>query len=219
MFKPREALVDGVTTVYQLFEPAGVAGPLPLILFLHGAGESGKDGVAMTKVGLGPAIRKDPKRFPALVVFPQASHGYGWRGFNMAAALAALNDTIATHDVDPDRVYVTGISMGGYGTSAITGLEPERFAAAVPICGGLTGTAALVVERVARIPHWIFHGDADPIIPVEESREMVQVLRGAGGEVRYTEYPGAGHNSWDRAYREPELLPWLLAQRRAATMA
>jgi predicted peptidase len=217
VFKPREVPVDGAPTVYQLFEPDDVDRPLPLILFLHGAGESGDDGVSQTKVGIGRAVRQDPKRFPALIVFPQASRGYGWRGFNLFAAFAALDDVTGSFDVDPARVYVTGISMGGYGTSAATALQPERFAAAVPICGGMDRSALRRMDRIARIPHWIFHGDADSIIPVEQSRMLVDALRDAGGEVHYTEYPAIGHNSWDAAYREPELMPWMLQQRRELT--
>lgn len=151
------------------------------------------------------------------MVFPQASRGYGWRGFNLSAAFAALDDVTNTFDVDPARVYVTGLSMGGYGTSAATALQPERFAAAVPICGGFDRTAAPVLERIARIPHWLFHGDADSIIPVDQSRTMAAVLRAAGADVRYTEYPGVGHNSWDAAYRDRELMPWMLQQRRELT--
>ena len=204
---------------YQLYEPPGTAAPLPVILFLHGRGESGTDGVAPTTVGIGPAIRRNPERFPALVVFPQASHGYGWRGLNMRDAIAALDDAIKTHDVDEDRVYVTGISMGGYGAWAAALAQPERFAAIVPVCGGLDHTLGITIPdaatRIARIPQWVFHGEADNIVPVTESRAMVDALRTAGCEVRYTEYPRVRHNSWDPAYAEPELMPWLLAQRRS----
>ena len=214
MFRPRKAPVDGVATVYQLYEPAGVAPPLPVILFLHGAGESGHDGMAPTTVGIGPAIRRSPERFPALVVFPHASQGYGWRGFNLSAAIAALDDVVRACEVDLDRVYVTGISMGGYGTSAVVSLQPERFAAAVPVCGGMVKTTPAMADRVARIPHWLFHGDADTVIPVEESRSLAELLRAAGADVQYTEYAGVGHNSWDAAYRDPELMPWMLRQRR-----
>lgn len=216
LFQPRQVAVSGLPTVYQLFAP-DLDGPRPVILFLHGAGESGRDGIAQTTVGLGPAVRRDPKRFPALVVFPQASRGYGWRGFNLDAAVAALEDVERSFEVDPDRVYVTGISMGGYGTWLLAAQQPERFAAAVPICGGLdrlAGSHADAARRLTRIRQWAFHGDADDIIPVEESRAMVAALRDAGADVRYTEYAGVRHNSWDRAYAEPELMPWLLRQKR-----
>lgn len=218
-FAKRTVRVDGIETIYRLYEPDGVDGALPVILFLHGAGESGSDGLLQTTVGLGPAIVKAPERFPALVVFPQASRGYGWRAFNLDAAFAALDDVMASLDVDRERVSVTGISMGGYGTWLAAVQQPERFSAAVPVCGGLDRGAAMLTyeeaaRRLASMPQWVFHGDRDDIIPAEESRTMVSALRAAGADVRYTEYAGVRHNSWDRAYAEPELAPWLLRQKR-----
>jgi predicted peptidase len=204
LFTPRET--------YQLYEPQ-LEGPLPVILFLHGAGESGSDGLLPTTVGIGPAVAREPERFPALIVFPQAQ-GYGWTGRNLDAALAALDDVAQHFAIDEDRVYVTGISMGGYGTWLLASMHPERFAAAVPICGGVSDDHERAAQRLARMPQWIFHGDADDIIKVSESRTMVAALRDAGAPIRYTEYAGVRHNSWDRAYAEPELMPWLLAQRR-----
>jgi predicted peptidase len=228
-FKAREVTVAGQVTQYRIHEPA-TGGRLPVILFLHGAGESGRDGVRQTTVGLGPAVQKNPERWPALVVFPQASRGYGWRGFNLAAAVAALQDVEQHYETDPDRVYVTGISMGGYGTWLAALLEPSRFAAIVPICGGLDAATAVsagaltgkvwpelyggAAKTLKHVPQWVFHGDADDIIPVDESRAMVGALKAAGADVRYSEYPGVRHNSWDPAYAEPELPAWLLAQTR-----
>ena len=219
VFHERAVHVGSVETIYRLYEPADRTAAMPVILFLHGAGESGADGLRPTTVGIGPAIVRSPERFPALVVFPQASRGYGWRGFNLDAAIAALADVTRTYDIDEDRVYVTGISMGGYGTCAVSLARPERFAAAAVICGGMDRgglRVADVAARLAHIPHWLFHGDADTVIPVEHSRFYADALRSAGGDVRYTEYAGVQHNSWDRAYAEPELLPWMLAQRRRA---
>ncbi|HUR81920.1 MAG TPA: prolyl oligopeptidase family serine peptidase [Thermoanaerobaculia bacterium] len=219
IFIKRTVQVQGFDTTYRVFEPRDAKPPLPAILFLHGAGESGSDGLAQTTVGLGPALKRTP--IDALVVFPQASRGYGWRGFNLAAAIAALDDVEEHYDVDRDRVSVTGISMGGYGTWLAALQQPARFACAVPVCGGLdrhatTLTPTQAAQRIAHIPQWVFHGDADNVIPVEESRTMVSALRAAGADVRYTEYAGVRHNSWDRAYAEPELMPWLLGQRRVA---
>ena len=218
VFTRREVIVQGTRTIYQLFKPQTLEAPTPVILFLHGAGESGRDGMRQTNVGIGPAIIREPERFPALVVFPQASRGYGWREFNLAAAIAALDDVIEAYEIDRDRVYATGISMGGYGTWAIALEQPQRFAALAPVCGGLDFTTGFTLpraaSRLAHIPQWVFHGDADNVIPVEESRAMTDALRTAGAEIRYTEYEGVRHNSWDRAYAEPELIPWLLAQRR-----
>jgi predicted peptidase len=209
--------VEGVQTTYRVYEPQSDAA-LPVILFLHGAGESGIDDVAPTTVGLGPAIVRHPERFPAIVVFPQASRGYGWQGFNLSAAVAALDDVERAGNVDRSRVSVTGISMGGYGTWLLAIQQPTRFAAIVPVCGGFDANAAAMpinaaAERIASIPHWVFHGDADNIIPVDRSRSMVRALRAAGAEVRYTEYPDVRHNSWDRAYAEPELMPWILSKK------
>jgi predicted peptidase len=214
LFEKRLVTVDGIETIYRVYAPRDAEGPLPAILFLHGAGESGSDGLLQTTVGIGPAIERAPERFPALVVFPQASRGYGWRAFNLAAAEAALDDVAASYPVDQSRVSVTGISMGGYGTWLLALQRPERFAAAVPVCGGLDRAArmtyAQAAQRLASMPQWAFHGDRDDIIPPDESRLMVRALEAAGAPVRYTEYPGVRHNSWDRAYAEPELMPWLL---------
>lgn len=223
-FVRREVVVAGTRTIYQVYEPPAIdrGAVLPVVLFLHGAGESGSDGIAPATVGLGPALRRSS--IPALAVFPQASVGYGWRGFNLQAAIAALDDVEQNYRVDPARVYVTGISMGGYGTWRIALEQPARFAALVPVCGGLDvrgaslATHADAARILASIPQWVFHGDADDIIPVEESRRMVEALQREGANVRYTEYRGVRHNSWDRAYAEPELFAWLLQQRRGAAV-
>lgn len=226
----RQVLVAGQLTTYRIHEPADARPPMPVVLFLHGAGESGKDGLRPATVGLGPAVQRAPLRWPGLIVFPQASRGYGWRGFNLEAALTALADVERSYTTDPHRVYVTGISMGGYGAWLAALVEPKRFAAVVPVCGGLDAAAAIqagalpstsrdelfsrAAARLKDIPQWVFHGDADDIIPVDQSRTMVAALRAAGAEVRYTEYAGVRHNSWDRAYAEPELADWMFGQRR-----
>jgi predicted peptidase len=127
---------------------------------------------------------------------------------------------------DADRVYLTGLSMGGYGTWYLAGQFPERFAAIAPVCGGVRGPAAFpqltmsrasdpyaeIARKVARLPIWIFHGEKDASVPVEESRRMHAALRALGADVRYSEYPGVGHDSWNNAYTEPGFLPWLLGQ-------
>lgn len=184
----------------------------PVILFLHGAGEGGRDGSAQTTVGIGPAIRKDPAQFPAIVVFPQSPPRVPWFGPSAANALAALDDAISEYNVDVQQQYLTGISMGGYGTWHLATRFPERFAAIVPICGGAEDVD-VSASRLRNVPSWVFHGDRDNIIPVSESREIVAALEALGAPVRYTEYAGVMHNSWDRAYAEPELMPWLLGQR------
>lgn len=218
---------------YQVYVPAGFdpARRWPVILYLHGAGERGTDGVRPTEVGLGRAIRLDPQRVPALVVFPQAPPREVWVGDLARVAMLALDRTVAEFSGDKDRVYLTGLSMGGYGTWVLAFEDPERFAALVPVGGGIVpprgralrqvpGTLeaadpyAATAARLKRVPSWVFHGAEDPTVPVSESRRMVEALRSAGADVRYTEYEGVGHNSWDRAYAEPELWRWLFSQRR-----
>ncbi|GAB4243255.1 MAG: prolyl oligopeptidase family serine peptidase [Acidobacteriota bacterium] len=218
---------------YQVFVPYAWSPTeeWPVILFLHGAGERGTDGRQQVEVGLGPAVRRQEKRFPALVVFPQCRPGLWWTDPDMEQmALAALDAALERYNGDRDRVYLTGISMGGYGTFHLAARHPQRFAAAVPICGGVLPPPRVsrplppelrdgdpyrkLAERLVSVPLWVFHGSADPIVPVTESRRIVAALRAAGGRVKYTEYPGVGHNAWDRAYAEPGLFGWMLSHRK-----
>lgn len=203
----------------------------PVILFLHGAGERGADGVRQTAVGLGPALRLEPEHWPAIVVFPQAPPDSAWSGVPAGVAIAALDRTLAEYSTDHDRVYLTGNSMGGNGVWYIAYRYTNRFAAIAPVCAWVSGherfpTASEAVppedgdpfdaltERLADMPTWIFHGDADPAVPVEESRRAAASLRARNPDVRYTELPGTGHNAWDPAYGSAEFAAWLLAQRR-----
>jgi predicted peptidase len=230
--------LDGVVTVaqqdyrYQVYVPRAYdpGQRWPVILFLHGAGERGGDGVLQTVVGLGDAVRRDPARFPALVVFPQAPADALWTGAPAEAAMAALEAVMVRYATDPDRVYLTGISMGGNGAWYLAYRHPDRFAAVAPICGwveshphfsrgqvvpGQDGEPfQALAQRLAGVPIWIFHGDADTAVPVEQSRRAAAALEAAGADVRYTELPGVGHNSWDPAYQSSELSHWLFQQRR-----
>ena len=232
-FGDRTAVADGVSYPYRVFVPrARAKARPPVILFLHGSGERGSDGSRQTTVGLGPVVTRRARDFPALVVMPQAPVGGVWAGTPARAAIVALDDATKEFGGDPGRVYLTGISMGGYGTWEIALENPTRFAALVPICGGLRPIAAQpriavravaglpgnvydnAAARLAGIPTWIFHGSGDRSVPVAESRAMAEALRKAGAPVQYTEYEGVGHNSWDPAYAEPALWKWLFEQRR-----
>ena len=206
----------------------------PVILFLHGAGERGDDGLLQTDVGLGHAIRKDSAAFPFVVVMPQCGKGKSWTQPEMEAqALAALDRSIKEFHGDRARVYLTGLSMGGFGTWDLAAKNRGMFAAYVIICGGITPLPAFpeiavdfakegknkaadpyaeTARLVGNTPVWIFHGDADPSVPVEESRKMKAALDAVHGNVRYSEYAGVAHESWDKAYAEPDLVPWLLQQ-------
>lgn len=198
-----------------LYVPANydAAREWPLIVFLHGMGERGTDGVAQTEVGIGPAIVAHPERFPALVVMPQCSPDYVWTSPN---GIAHVDDAIAQvregYNVDDDRIYLTGLSMGGYGAFNYGALHPELFAAIVPICGG--GNPERHAEALATIPMWVFHGGADTVVVPERSRQMVEAIQNAGGSIQYTEYPGVGHNSWDATYGDPDVIAWMLSQQK-----
>lgn len=187
----------------------------PVILFLHGVGERGTDGLRQSEVGLGRAIRMNADRVPAIVVFPQLQPEQRWLGEPAEAAMQALDEAIEEFNGDPQRLYLTGLSLGGFGVWHLALAHPDRFAAIVPVCGGVGAeTPAAAARKLRDVPVWLFHGADDDIIPVAESRRMDVAMRRAGADVRYTEYKGVAHNSWERAYAEPELWPWLFTQRR-----
>jgi predicted peptidase len=203
---------DGKEAKYVLFIPPGYDGTkeYPVILFLHGAGETGTDGKKQAVTGLGRAIKKDEKNFPFIVVFPQ-SQKRTWQSNSDDGkrAVAILDATMKEYKTDPKRVYLTGLSMGGFGTWSLAAKYPERWAAIVPICGGGNPATA---KDIKDIPCWCFHGDADTAVKVDLSRKMIAALKEAGAMPKYDEYPGVGHNSWDKAYATKELYEWLLKQ-------
>lgn len=232
-FLDRTVTVAGGSYPYQVYVPADHPGNAtwPVILFLHGAGERGTDGLLQTTVGLGPAIRRDPSRFPAIVVFPQAPPDSQWVGAPAEMALAALTQTMSEFQGDPDRIYLTGLSMGGHGTWYLAYRHPELFAAVVPICGWVedfptfrgsvpvvpadSGAALPALARqLAGTPIWIFHGEMDAVVPVSASREPAAALKAVAADVRYTEHLGLDHNSWDATYGSDQFTRWLFAQRR-----
>ncbi len=184
----------------------------PLILFLLGAGESGDDGVRPTRVGIGRALEQYPERYPAVVVLPQCPPGENWQRKALQGAMAALDETMTIDSIDERRVYLTGLSMGAFGSFLLATARPERFAAVVPICGG--GQPRAMAPVLAQVPLWIFHGAEDSVVPVQFSREMAEAIRAEHPrELRYTEYPDVDHNSWDPAYADPELPTWMLSHR------
>ena len=197
----------------------------PLVVFLHGAGERGRDNEKQLKYlptwMAEPALRE---RHPCFLLAPQCREDERWVDISwadkkstpqgppttdMLAVIAALNAVITAEPVDPGRIYLTGLSMGGYGSWDLAARQPERFAALLPICGGGDEATA---PRLAKLPIWCFHGDADKVVPVERSRTMIAAVRAAGGDPKYSELPGVGHDSWTPAYRDPAVLDWLFAQ-------
>ena len=181
----------------------------PLILFLHGAGESGTD-IEKVKVHGPPKLAAAGKEIPFIVVSPQ-SPGGGW---NNEVLINLLDEIEKKYNVDHDRVYLTGLSMGGFGTWALAMEYPDRFAAIAPICGG---GQAFRVRRIKDVPVWVFHGAKDPVVPVKSSQDMVDALKAAGAaEVKFTIYPEAMHDSWTETYNNKELYEWFLAHKRKA---
>lgn len=188
----------------------------PLLLFLHGAGERGGNAVGengdmnLLKAHGPPKQISAGKEFPCIVVSPQCQTDGWWE----AAELSDLLDHIeANYSVDPNRIYVTGLSMGGFGTWALAAYEPDRFAAIAPICGG--GNAiGLRYRKPIQAAVWAFHGTADTVVPIRESEEMVEAVKARKGNVKLTVYEGVGHNSWTQTYDNEELYTWLFSQRR-----
>jgi poly(3-hydroxybutyrate) depolymerase/prenyltransferase beta subunit len=198
---------------YTVYLPVGYDGKksFPVALFLHGSGERGSDGVTSAQVGLGAAIFGHPGDYPLIGVFPQAERTWQADSDDARAALASLDDVLKTYQADRDRVILTGLSMGGAGTWSIAAANADRFAAIVPVCGRGQEENARILKP---LPAWAFVGDADRAETVLNTRAMVEALRAVGGSARETEYRGVGHNSWDRAYNDPALIAWMLAQSR-----
>lgn len=206
----------------------------PLILFLHGAGERGSDNAKQLTHGSSLFLKPENRRaFPCIVLMPQCPADGYWGSVKidrstspatfsfdysrpptpaLDAAVSLLRQVAQTEGVDPKRLYVMGLSMGGMGTFEAVYRNPKLFAAAIPICGG--GDTVRYGRQVKKMPFRVFHGDADAVVGVANSRAMVRRLKQVRAKVQYTEYPGVNHNSWDNAFAEPDLLPWLFSAKR-----
>jgi len=234
-FLNRALTLGGETFRYQVYVPASFdpSRRWPVVLFLHGSGERGSDGIRPTAVGLGAAIRANPERFPAIVVFPQVPEAKRWAGDAAAAAIQALDQSIAEFHGDPERVYVVGISMGGRGALQIAADHAERFAALVAVCGWVvppkqiadldpSTTPAGVNAYVAMatglksLPVRLYHGSLDTIVPPAESRRLALALHDLGADAKYNEFADVGHAAWEKAFADPELWSWLFSKRRTA---
>jgi len=186
------------------YDPVGE--PWPLLLFLHGAGERGNDLELLKKHGP-PRLIDRGETLPFAVVSPQCPNDQWW---DTEVLMALVEETLTTHRIDPQRIYVTGLSMGGFGTWQLAIENPDRFAAIVPICGG---GMSFLTRRIVHVPTWVFHGAKDQTVPLNESQKMVDALKQHGGDVRLTVYPDAQHDSWTETYDNPELYTWLLSHR------
>lgn len=205
----------GAEHKYVVFVPAAYDGQtaMPAVIFLHGAGERGTDNEKQVAVGLGPVVRKQAATFPAIVLFPQAEKSWMAGSPDLQRAAAELDRVEQEFRVDLDRVYVTGLSMGGRGTWDLVASHPGRFAAAAAVCGFYNFDT---IEELAKIPTWFFHGAADPVVPVRNSQQASKMLRELRADVQYTEYPEVKHDSWIQAYDTAELYTWMFGKRRAA---
>jgi predicted peptidase len=213
-------LPHDITIHYLLFTPSEYKAdgrPWPLLVFLHGLGECGNNELERVKVHGPPKLVESRDDFPFVLVSPQCPPPPGgmkdvptaWK----AEQLIQLVDHVANKmNVDQKRVYVTGLSMGGYGTWRLVAAHPERFAAALPICGG--GEEQAWAESLRRVPIWAFHGARDAVVPLSESEKMVDAVRRAGGQVQLTVYPDVEHNSWTQTYDNEEVYEWLLSHRK-----
>jgi predicted peptidase len=236
LFPERSVTVAGRAYQYRVYLPLDYRKDRkwPVVLVLHGSNECGMDNLAQIESGLAAVIASNRERFPVLAVFPQCRPGHDWFGPMEDQAEAALDATVAEFHGDPERLIVTGLSLGGTGAWYFA-RHSGRFAASVPIAGEVVPKTtepfrgpfspdldplmtspnrfAALAQLIGKTPVWAFAGTMDDVIDVTQSRTMVAALRAAGGDVRYTEYPDLKHDAWDRAYRDPDLTDWMLAQR------
>lgn len=180
---------------------------LPTIIFLHGSGERGSNLEDVKRHGVAKVIEKQSD-FPFITISPQCPKDKDWL-VNKLSIL--LYEVLAAYPIDSDRIYLTGLSMGGYGTWNWSATEPHRFAAIAPVCGGGKPQDAL---KLKNLPVWTFHGARDNIVPLSESEDMVAALQACGGNVKFTVYPEAEHDSWTQTYNNPELYKWFLQHQR-----
>ena len=247
-FLNRTVTVGPTTYRYQVYVPASYNPhrKLPVILYLHGLSYRGEDGLLPTEVGVGSAIRLQSESFPAIAVFPQCRLNAAWSGEMETQAIKALDESIKEFNGDSQRLYLIGLSFGGYGAWYFAAHHPGKFAAVVPISGGVfphpntpvspfqpayeaimksSDSYAAFARLIGKTPVWVFHGDADALVPVTEARQMVEALKATGGNVKYTEYPGMGHghagplpaftSEVEKARTDPDFIAWLFAQRLA----
>lgn len=210
-----QSKTTGAPLRYLLYLPDDYASAaqerFPLLLFLHGGGEGGADLEKVKQHGP-PKLIEDGESFPMLVVSPQnPSLTQFWDDQKL---IRLLDEIEGSHRVDPNRVYLSGLSRGGYGAWRLAIQNPDRFAALIPISGG---GPLPYVNKIKAVPTWVFHGGQDPVIPLSESERMVDALREAGGNVQLTVYPESGHDAWTQTYSNPEVFEWLLAQKKSST--
>lgn len=232
-YKKKEFELESETLPYRILMPENYDSKkkYPLVLFLHGSGERGNDNEAQLTHGASLFLKKEIRQeYPAIVVFPQCSANSSWdrievKGNFPNREFVFLEDAPPTPDmillegllrqlqkeykINKRRMYVGGLSMGGFGTFELVRRNPKMFAAAFPICGGADPR---ISKKLKKLDWWVFHGDADEVVPEKYSAQIVEAMDKEGIDVKYSVYPGVGHNSWDNAFAEPNLLPWLFSK-------
>lgn len=220
---------SGTEVLYRLTSPkkAEAGKQYPLVLFLHGAGERGSDNKVQLKHGVNDILKGAAALGESIfLIAPQCPANEWWttaapdrckrkeagvKESLTEAVLALIDETAEKHPIDPKRIYITGLSMGGYGTWDMLARSPQTWAAAIPICGGGDPSS---VRRFKQIPIWIFHGDADEVVPAKNSELMAAALEDVNGKAELTMYPGVGHDSWTQTYKNLEVIKWLFAQKK-----
>jgi len=200
---------NGAPVKYVVYVPKEYSPEKPsaAILFLHGSGEQGDDGKKQAEVGLGSAIRMAEDKWNYIVMFPQKPKGRGGFGEHEKLILDIIEKTKKEYKIDEKKLYITGLSMGGMGTWSLICKYPTMFAAAAPVCGrGNPEEAA----KIKDLPIWNFHGDKDTAVAIKGSQDMIDAIKAAGGNPKFTIYPGVGHNSWDKAYNDEKLEEWFI---------
>ena len=182
----------------------------PLILFLHGAGERGSDLDSVKRHGIPKIVETNPD-FPFIAVSPQCPEDSWWTS-ELHTINGLIEEIVEKYQVDTSRIYLTGLSMGGFGTWSLASMYPERFAAIAPVCGG--GEVRQILRSLVEMPIWTFHGQKDDVIPFSRSEEIVTALKKHGSSIKFTIYPEAGHDSWTKTYDNPELYKWFLKHSR-----
>ena len=199
---------------YLLFLPESYAQStnqkFPLILFLHGAGERGSDLDSVKRHGIPKIVETNPD-FPFIAVSPQCPEDSWWTS-ELHTINGLIEEVVEKYQVDTSRIYLTGLSMGGFGTWSLASMYPERFAAIAPVCGG--GEVRQILRSLVEMPIWTFHGQKDDVIPFSRSEEIVTALKKHGSSIKFTIYPEAGHDSWTKTYDNPELYKWFLKHSR-----
>ena len=199
---------------YLLFLPESYAQStnqkFPLILFLHGAGERGRDLDSVKRHGIPKIVETNPD-FPFIAVSPQCPEDSWWTS-ELHTINGLIEEIVEKYQVDTSRIYLTGLSMGGFGTWSLASMYPERFAAIAPVCGG--GEVRQILRSLVEMPIWTFHGKKDDVIPFSRSEEIVTALKKHGSSIKFTIYPEAGHDSWTKTYDNPELYKWFLKHSR-----